>query len=91
LPTIWHFLLRTQRADCKVQNALLSGRKFKAAMRQRIRDVAASRNLSDKEIKPVRRLKHQEIARFSQRYGVSLEWLLAGVFRADEPPPPIAS
>jgi hypothetical protein len=69
-------------------------RKFKAAMRQRIRDVAASRNLSDEEIKPVLRLNHQEIARFSQRYGVSLNWLLEGkgrIFRADEPPPPIAS
>jgi hypothetical protein len=38
---------------------------FKEAMRRRIRDVAASRDLSDEEIKPALTLKHQEIARFS--------------------------
>src|SRR5260221_12212222 len=37
-------------------------REFKEAMRQRIRDIAASRDLSDEEIKPVLKLKHHEIA-----------------------------
>jgi hypothetical protein len=52
-------------------------REFKEAMRQRIRDVAASRNLSDEDIEPALTLKHQEIANFSEEHGVSLEWLLA--------------
>jgi hypothetical protein len=47
-------------------------------MRQRIKDVAASRNLSDEEIRPVLRLKHQEIGRFCEARGVNLGWLLEG-------------
>ena len=53
-------------------------REFKAAMRQRIRDVAASREISDEEIKPVLKLKHHEIARFSEAHGVNIGWLLEG-------------
>ena len=53
-------------------------RVFKEAMRQRIREVAASRNLSDEDIKPVLRLKHQDIGRFCQAYGVNIGWLLEG-------------
>jgi hypothetical protein len=53
-------------------------RAFNEAMRQRIRDVAASRDLSDEEIRPVLRLKHHEIAKFTEKHGVNLEWLLEG-------------
>jgi hypothetical protein len=53
-------------------------REFKEAMRRRIMDVAASRDLSDEEIKPALTLKHQEIARFSDQHGVNVEWLLEG-------------
>ena len=53
-------------------------RAFKEAMRRRIRDIAASRDLSDEEIKPVLRLKHEEIASFTEAHGVNLEWLLEG-------------
>jgi hypothetical protein len=56
--------------------AALRRREFKEAMRRRIRDVAASRDLSDEEIRPALRLKHEEIARFSERHGVTIEWLL---------------
>jgi hypothetical protein len=56
--------------------AMAKSRKFKEAMRQRIRDIAASRDLSDEEIRPVLRLKHQEIGRFCEAHGVNLEWLL---------------
>jgi polysaccharide pyruvyl transferase WcaK-like protein len=38
-------------------------RNFKEAMRRRIRDIAASRDLSDEEIKPVLKLKHEEVGR----------------------------
>ena len=48
-------------------------------MRQRIREVAASRNLSDEEIKAVLRLKHQEVGRFSEEHSVNLGWLLEGL------------
>jgi hypothetical protein len=61
-------------------------RKFKEAMRQRIRDIAASRDLSDEGIKPVLKLKHHEIAEFTEKHGVNLEWLLEGkgrVFKKD--------
>jgi hypothetical protein len=61
-------------------------RAFKEAMRRRTRDVAASRDLSDEEIKPVLRLKHEEIGRFVEAHGVNLEWLLEGngrIFKKD--------
>ena len=63
-------------------------REFKEAMRQRIRDIAASRDLSDDEIKPVMKLKHHEIACFSEAHGVNLEWLLEGkgrIFKSGVP------
>jgi hypothetical protein len=59
---------------------------FKEAMRQRIRDIAASRDLSDEEIKPALTLKHHEIANFTEKHGVNLEWLLEGkgrIFKKD--------
>jgi hypothetical protein len=52
-------------------------REFKEVVRQRIREIAASRDLSDEEIKPVLTLKHHEIANFSEKHRVNLEWLLA--------------
>jgi hypothetical protein len=58
--------------------AMARSRKFKDVIRQRIRDIAASRDLSDEEIKPVLRLKHQGIAEFTEKHGVNLEWLLEG-------------
>jgi hypothetical protein len=61
--------------------AMARSREFKEAMRQRIRDIAASRNLSDEKIRPVLKLKHHEIAKFTEEHGVNLEWLLEGVGR----------
>ena len=61
-------------------------REFKEAMRQRIRDIAASRDLSDEEIRPVMKLKHHEIANFTEKHGVNVEWLLEGkgsIFKKD--------
>lgn len=61
-------------------------REFKDAMRQRIRDIAASRDLSDEEIKPALTLKHHEIGKFTEKHGVNLEWLLegkGGIFKKD--------
>jgi hypothetical protein len=61
-------------------------REFKDAMRQRIRDEAASRDLSDEESKPVLKLKHHEIAEFTEKHGVNIEWLLEGkgrIFKKD--------
>jgi hypothetical protein len=62
-------------------------REFKEAMRQRIRDIAASRDLSDEEIKPVLTLKHHEIANFTEKHGVNIEWLLEGKGRIFEKDP----
>jgi hypothetical protein len=66
--------------------AMARSREFKEAMRQRIRDIAASRDLSDEEIRPVLKLKHHEIANFTEKHGVNLEWLLEGkgrIFKKD--------
>ena len=68
--------------------AMARRREFNEAMRQRIRDIAASRDLSDEEIRPVLRLKHHEIAKFTEKYGVNLEWLLEGkgrIFKSGAP------
>ena len=57
-------------------------------MRQRIREIAASRDLSDEEIRPVLRLKHREIACFSEANGVNLKWLFEGtgpIFKSGTP------
>jgi hypothetical protein len=62
-------------------------REFKEAMRRRIRDVAASRDLSDAEIKAALTLKHHEIARFGEQHGVNFEWLLEGKGRVFEKDP----
>ena len=55
-------------------------------MRQRIRDVAVSRDLSEEEIKPALRLKHEEIVKFVEKHGVNWPWLLEGkgrIFKSD--------
>jgi hypothetical protein len=59
--------------------ACAESRTFKEAMRQRIREIAASRDLSDEEIKPVLKLKHEEVGRFCEAHGVNIGWLLEGV------------
>jgi hypothetical protein len=58
--------------------AMTRRREFNEAMRQRIKEIAASRGLSDEEIKPVLKLKHEEIGRFSRTHGVNIKWLLGG-------------
>jgi hypothetical protein len=58
--------------------AMAHSREFKAAMRRRVMEVAISRHLSDEEIKPVLKLKHEEVGRFAGKHGVNLAWLLEG-------------
>jgi hypothetical protein len=65
----------TRRSDSE---AATRKREFNDAMRQRIRDVAASRDLSDEEIKPALSLKHHEVAKFVEKHGVNWPWLLEG-------------
>jgi hypothetical protein len=68
--------------------AMARSREFKDAMRQRIRDIAASRDLSDEEIRPVLKLEHHEIGNFTEKHGVNLEWLLEGkgrIFKSGAP------
>jgi hypothetical protein len=74
----------TRRSNSEM---LARRREFKEAMRQRIRDIAASRDLSDEEIKPVLRLKYQDIAEFTEKHGVNLEWLFEGRGRVFEKDP----
>jgi hypothetical protein len=59
--------------------AMARSREFKEVMRQRIREIAASRDLSDEEIKPVLSLKHQRVAEFVDKHGVNFKWLYEGM------------
>jgi hypothetical protein len=68
-----HPVRQTKSAEAKAQS-----RAFKEAMRQRIREVAAMRPLSDDEIRPALGLRHQHIGEFCEAHGVNLEWLLEG-------------
>jgi hypothetical protein len=61
--------------------AMALSREFKEAMRQRIREMAASRNLSDDEIKPALSLKHYKLVQFVEKHDVNWQWLLEGVGR----------
>jgi hypothetical protein len=61
-------------------------RNFKEVMRRRIKDIAASRDIPDDEIRPVLSLKHRHIGEFATKYSVNLEWLLEGkgrIFKKD--------
>jgi hypothetical protein len=77
----------TRRSDRNNSEAMARNREFKEAMRRRIRGIATSKNLSDEEIKPVLRLKHHEIAKFTEKHGVNIEWLLEGKGRIFESDP----
>jgi hypothetical protein len=68
--------------------AIARRREFKDATRQRIRDIAASLDLSDEEIKPALKLKHHDIAEFTEKHVVNLDWLLGGggqIFKTGKP------
>jgi hypothetical protein len=54
-------------------------------VRQRIRDIAAARDIPDDEIRPVLNLRHHQIAKFVETYNVSLDWLLEGKGRIFRP------
>lgn len=78
--------IATSRQAKKGTLPMTPRREFNEAMRQRIRDVAASRDLCDEEIKAALTLKHEPIWQFSQQHGVNLEWLLEGkgrIFKKD--------
>ncbi|MGA2999498.1 hypothetical protein [Bradyrhizobium sp.] len=61
------------------KEAITRRREFKEAMRRRIREIAASLNLSDEQIEPTLKLKHEVIGRFCEAHGVSIGWLLEGI------------
>ena len=61
-------------------------RNFKEAMRRRIKDIAASRDIPDDEIRPVLSFRHRCIGEFTTKYNVNLEWRLEGdgrIFKKD--------
>ena len=53
-------------------------RNDQAVLRRRIREIAASLNLSDIQIGPALKLKHFAIAGFVEEHSVNIEWLLEG-------------
>jgi hypothetical protein len=62
-------------------------RNFKEAMRRRIKDIAAARDIPDDEIRPVPSLRHRHIGEFAKKYSVNFEWLLEGKGRIFEKDP----
>jgi hypothetical protein len=61
--------------------AMARRREFNEAMRQRIRDVAVSRNLSAEDIEPALSLKHHKLATFVEEHGINWSWMLEGAGR----------
>ena len=53
-------------------------RTFKEEMRRRIKDITASRDIPDDEIRPVLSLKHRHVGEFATKYSVNLLWLPEG-------------
>jgi hypothetical protein len=76
-----------RRSNGSNSEAMARKRKFNEAMRQRIREVAASRNLSEQEIKPALSLKHDKLVLFVEKYGINWPWMLEGVGRIFENDP----
>jgi hypothetical protein len=72
------FLAAHPTKKSKPMKAKEHRRNFKEAMRRRIKDIAASRDIPDDEIRPVLSLRHRHIGEFATKYSVSLEWLLEG-------------
>lgn len=68
-----HPVRQTRSPEAKARS-----RAFKEAMRQRIREVAALRQIPDDEIKPVLGLRHHAVAAFGEAHGLSYDWLLEG-------------
>ncbi len=58
--------------------AMARRREFREVIRARIKDVAASRGLSDAQIKQAMTGKHFYVFRFAEEHGVNLDWLIAG-------------
>jgi len=53
-------------------------RAFKAAMRARVTLYAERNGIDKSELAWLGRIKHQDLAAFADRYGLSYEWLLEG-------------
>jgi hypothetical protein len=76
----------TKKSKPMSTEAKVRRRNFKEAMRRRIKDIAASRDIPDYEIRPVLSLRHRHIGEFVEKHGVNLEWLLEGkgrIFKKD--------
>lgn len=59
-------------------DAMAQNREVRNGIRARIRDIAASRDLSDEEIKSAMTTEDFQLAQFARKHGVSIEWLLTG-------------
>ena len=77
----------TRRSDASNSEAMARKREFNEAMRERIREIAASKNLSKEEIKPALSLKHYKLVTFVEEHGINWAWMLEGVGRVftDDP------
>jgi hypothetical protein len=70
-----------RRGSGSNSEAMARKREFNEAMRQRIRDIAASRNLSKEEIKSALSLKHAKLVEFVGKHDINWQWMLQGVGR----------
>jgi hypothetical protein len=86
LPAHPRHLKPVKKARRTNSEAMAQKREVRDAIRTRIRDVAATRDLSDEEIKPAMTTKHFELVQFAHKYAVNIEWLITGngcIFKKD--------
>ena len=62
-------------------------RAWKAAFRARVTTFAEKNSIPKSELAWLGRIKHHEIANFTEKHGVNLEWLLEGKGRIFEKDP----
>jgi len=63
-------------------------RAFKAAMRARVTLFAERNGIDKSELAWLGRIKHEHLAAFADRYGLSYEWLLEGIGTEGRETPP---
>src|SRR5260370_25154156 len=70
--------LRRQRPRRTNSEAMKQKREMRDAIRGRVRDFAAARDLSPDDSRPAMTTKHFELVQFAEKYSVSIEWLITG-------------
>jgi hypothetical protein len=70
--------MKRERSRGTNSEAMKQRREVRDAIRGRIRDFAAARDLMPEDIKPAMTTRHFELVQFAEKYSVSIEWLITG-------------